>query len=108
MTNDELQTADGGGGEPPFANVQAVDCTLLALLALGVLALGLTHAAMVFLGVYWAGVAAVGVFVLWFSLMPTTCMNGGLVFSLVAMAVLCNTIGVVVAAAIRFVISLFS
>ena len=51
---------------------------------------------------------AIAVFVLWATVMPTTCMSGGLICSLVAMAVLFNTIGIVLAAVIRFVVSLFS
>lgn len=40
--------------------------------------------------------------------MPTTCMSGGLICSMVAMMVLFNTFGILLAAAIPFVVSLFS
>jgi hypothetical protein len=66
------------------------------------------HSAISLVGLNWAAVVAVAVFFVWVTVMPTTCMNGGLICSIVAMAVLFNTIGIVLAAVIRFVVSLFT
>ena len=55
-----------------------------------------------FLGLYWGAAAAIAIFVLWVYLMPTTCMNGGLICSFVATMLLVNTICMVLFAVIRF------
>lgn len=90
------------------AQTKGVDWALILFLSLGVAALLLPHISLPFVGAYWAAVLAVAIFALWVMVMPTTCMNGGLIFSLVAMAVLFNTVGIVLAAAIRFAVSLFT
>jgi hypothetical protein len=79
---------------------------LLLFIVLANVAFWLPHVFTAFVGVYWGALVAVVVFVLWFGFMPTTCMSGGLICSMVAMLVLFNTIGVLLAAAIRFVVSL--
>ena len=80
----------------------------LLFFVLANVAFWLPHIMTSFVGVYWAALVAVVVFTLWVSFMPTTCMNGGLICSMVAMLVLFNTVGILLAAAIRFVVSLFA
>lgn len=83
-----------------------VDAGLYAFLALGTIALLSPHVVIVLAGVYWAALFAVILLVLWFSLMQTTCMNGGRICSLVAMMVLVNTVAIVLAASLKYLIQL--
>lgn len=84
------------------------DGGLIVFLALAALVLLSPHIAIVFVGLYWAAVIAVGVCALWVTVMPTTCMNGGLICSCVAMAILFNTIAIVLGAIIGLVVSWFT
>lgn len=107
MTLDESKVPHEPSDESHAPSYEGVDWGLFIFLTLGVVALLLPHISISFVGLYWAGVVAVVVFVVWVTVMPTTCMSGGLICSLVAMAVLFNTLGIVLAAGIRFVVSLF-
>ena len=106
MTTEELNNEPSE--ELNAQNYEGVDWGLFVFLALGIVALLVPHISIPFIGLYWATVVAVAVFVLWLMVMPTTCMSGGLICSLVAMAIFFNTIGLLLAAVIRFVVSLFS
>ena len=108
MTLDESKVPLEPSDESQAPSNEGMDWGLVIFLTLGVVALLLPHISIPFVGLYWAAVVAVVVFVVWVTVMPTTCMSGGLVCSFVAMAVLFNTLGIVLAAGIRFVVSLFS
>lgn len=98
MTTDESNAC----GEPsevlPPQTYEGIDWGVIVL----------PYVSIAWVGLYWAAAGAVGVFILWVTVMPTTCMNGGLICSLVAIAVLFNTIGFLLGAGVRFVVSLFS
>lgn len=89
-------------------NQKRFDWGLLLFIALGVAALVSPHCAILFAGLYWAAVVAVGVCALWVTVMPTTCLNGGLICSFAAMAILFNTIAIVLGAIIGLVVSWFT
>lgn len=108
MTTDESNTYGERSDELRPQNYEGIDWGLIVFLTLGIAALLLPYISIPFVGVYWAAVVAIAVFVVWVTVMPSTCMNGGLICSLVAMAVLFNTIGIVLGAAVRFLVSLFS
>ena len=108
MAAEELNGPDAPSKGLNAPNHDTVDWGLIVFLALGIVALLVPHISIPFVGVYWAAVVAVAVFVLWGTVMPTTCMSGGLICSLVAMAIFFNTTGLVLAVVIRFVVSLFS
>ena len=108
MAINELNSPGDPSREPKTRNHEGVDWGLFVFLALGIVALLVPYISIPFVGVYSAAVVAVAVFVLWVMVMPTTCMSGGLICSLVAMAIFFNTIGLVLAAVIRFLVSLFS
>ena len=108
-----MVTQDSNAGDESKGGLTKVDhrSALLGLylfLVFAIAALVLPHAALLFWGVYWAALAACIVFVVWFGVMPTTCMNGGLICSLVAIMVLFNTVGIVLVALVKFTVSLFS
>lgn len=108
MTKDQANASNERSEQLPVPDYEGMDWGVLIFLVLGVVALSLPYIATSFVGGYWAAAVAVAVLVLWFAVMPTTCMSGGLICSLVAMAIMFNTIGFVLVAAIRFVVSLFS
>jgi hypothetical protein len=108
MTTDESMAPHKPGNDSPLAVSKRVDLGLTVFLALGAVACLLPHVSILFVGVYWAVLVATAVFVLWSAVMPTSCMNGGLICSLVAMAVFFNAIGIALGASIRFVVSLFT
>lgn len=108
MTTDNSEGPVGPGRGLRSADHQRVNYGLLLFFVLGVLAVAAPQLAFKFAGPYWAALAAVAVFVLWISVMPTTCMSGGLYCSLVAMTILSNTVVILLFAAIRFAVSLFS
>ena len=108
MVTDGSNAPDGPSSGQPSANDRTVDWGLLVFLALAALALVLPHASLSFVGVYWAALVAIAIFVLWFKVMQTTCMSGGFICSVVAMMVLFNTIAIVLVAMVRFVASQFS
>jgi len=83
------------------------DWELIAFLALGLTAILLPFCLRPFVGIFWGALAAIGVNILWFKLMPTTCINGAFICSIVAMASLSNTIGFVLAAILRIVVFSF-
>ncbi len=107
MTTDESNTCSEAIDDVPTHGYEGIDWGLIAFFLLGVTALGMPNISIAFLGVYWAAIVAVGIFAIWFTFMPTRCINGGLICSVVAIAVLVNTIGFVFGAVIRFVASLF-
>lgn len=106
MANAESNTPHERGDGPATQNSPGVDRGLLQFVALGSLALVLPLVVAVFAGVFWAAAVSMAVCVLWFTRMQTTCMNGGMICSLTAIAVICNTTGIVFAAGLRFVTSL--
>jgi hypothetical protein len=108
MTTDDSVTSHEQDNGFPGPNNDGVDWGLLVFLTLGVAALLSPYALIPFVGVYWAAAAAVGVLLVWFAVMQTTCINGGLICSLVALAILSNTIGIVIGATIRFAASLLA
>ena len=82
--------------EPPLSPPDWGDIAgLLVFLLLALGALAAPHVALQFAGVYWAAAVAFGVFVAWIGVMPTTCMSGGLYASMIAIAILFNTIAIV-------------
>ena len=85
-----------------------VDWGLIVVLTLGLIPLLTPLIAIQYVGIYWAAVVAVVVFLIWCFVMPTTCMNGGLIFSILAMSLLFNTAIIITTAAVTFLISLFS
>jgi hypothetical protein len=99
MSKHDLDGSVEPGGGLPSASHGPVDYGLYVFFALGVLAVAAPQLSFIFGGPYWAALAAIAVFVLWISVMPTTCMSGGLYCSLVAMAILFNTLGIVLFAA---------
>ena len=70
-------------------------------LALAVLAFLTPFIVIPFLGVYWGAGAATFIFVVWAYWMPTTCMNGGLLYSFIATMLLVNAIFIVIFAILR-------
>jgi hypothetical protein len=108
MTTDNSEGPVEPGKGLRSADHQPVEYRLLVFFALGVLAVAAPLIAFKFAGSYWAALAAAVVLVLWFSVMPTTCMSGGLYCSLIAMLIFFNTVGILLFAAIRFAVSLFS
>jgi hypothetical protein len=108
MARDALNAQDEPDGELRSWERETVDWGLVVFLVLAVIALLLPHISISFGGVYWGAGVAVALFVVWGGMMPTTCMSGGLVCSLAAMLILFNTIGIVLAAIIRLVVSLFT
>lgn len=75
--------------------------SLFRFLALAVLAYLIPLVVISFLGVHWGAGVAILIFVVWVYVMPTTCMNGGLICSFVATMLLVNAIALVVAALVR-------
>lgn len=97
---------DQAGKGPSTRNSPGMDWGLLQFVALGSLALVLPLVVALFTGVFWAAAVAMAVCVLWFTRMQTSCINGGMICSLMAIAVMCNTTGLVLAAGLRFLTSL--
>ncbi|WP_417393858.1 hypothetical protein [Gimesia chilikensis] len=85
-----------------------VDWGLIVVLTLGLIPLLTPLIAILYVGIYWAAVVAVVVFLIWCFVMPTTCINGGLNFSILAMSLLFNTAIIITTAAVTLLISLFS
>lgn len=81
---------------------------LIVFLALGMCAILTPHATVWVAGVYWGAVLAGVVLIVWVMVMQTSCMNGGLICSLVAMIILSNSLGIVLAAVVRYLVSTFS
>lgn len=84
-----------------------VDWGLIIVLTLAIIAFLIPHISIFFGGIYWAAVLAVVVFLTWGFTMPTTCMNGGLIFSMIAMILLLNTFIFVAVAIVSFLEYLF-
>ncbi|QDU12113.1 hypothetical protein V202x_55380 [Gimesia aquarii] len=105
MVTEKSNTCSEPSDEVPAQSYEGIDWGLAIFLVLGVVALLLPHVSIPFVGVYWAAAVAVVVFVVWNTVMPTTCMSGGLICSLVAMAVIFNTLGIVLAVVIRLIVS---
>ena len=67
------------------------DFSLLFLLLLFFAAIATPIICLSVLGIYWTTLLAVGIFTLWVSTMPSTCMDGGFITSLFAMTLLVQT-----------------
>ncbi len=59
-------------------------------------------------GLYWAAAAGAGVVILWMATMPVTCMEGGLISSMIAMAILGNGAVLIFAVLARLIRLFFS
>jgi hypothetical protein len=68
---------------------------------LAVLAFLTPFIVMPFLGLYWVAGVAILIFAVWASVMPTTCMNGGLIYSFITTMLLINAIFLVIFAILR-------
>jgi hypothetical protein len=84
------------------------DWRLIAFVSIAIAALLGPHISLTFIGVYWSAALSVAIFAVWFSVMQTTCINGGMICSLFAMAILLNTIGLVFLAVVRLIVTLFT
>jgi len=84
--------------EPTPLSRESAEWGLYIFLALAVGALALPFAVLPIIGVYWTAVIAVVVCIIWFRVMPTTCINGAFVCSLMAMMILVNAISMIVIA----------
>ncbi|MEI8018839.1 MAG: hypothetical protein WCH39_11620 [Schlesneria sp.] len=80
---------------------QSAGMSLFGFLALAVIAFLVPFVVVPFFGVHWGAGAAISIFVFWVYVMPTTCMNGGLICSFVATMLLVNAIAFVVATLVR-------
>ena len=58
-------------------------------------------------GIYWGALAYFATAVVWMITMPCTCMNGGLIFSLMAMPIILGGLAVPLLAGIVYVVSRF-
>lgn len=85
-----------------------VDWGLIVVLTLWLIPLLIPLFSFLYVGIYWAAILAVVALLIWCFVMPTTCMNGGLIFSILAMSLLFNTAIIITTAAVTFLISLFS
>ncbi len=83
------------------------DAGMIAYAICAVVAWGLPIAIAVSLSIYWSSLLAVLIFVTWIIAMPCTCQSGGLLSSLVAMALFFTTLGYLVVAGIAFVGTFF-
>lgn len=101
-------TCSEPGDQFPTQNERGIDWGFALFLVLGVVALLLPSLSIPFVGVYWAAVVVVIVLVVWFTVMPTTCMSGGLICSLVALVILSSTLGIVLIAVARFIVSFYT
>lgn len=77
---------------------------LWVFMLLAVVAFAIPHVALIFFGVYWSALIAVLVLILWVRTMPTTCMSGGLICSLVMLCVVGNTAALTIVAIGRMVL----
>jgi hypothetical protein len=106
MENENANQSRGSSTKEEVAGVRPSDLGLYVFVALAFVALltpGVTAAVW---GVYWAAVIGILVFILWVFTMPTTCMSGGLVCSLAAMAIFFNAAVMLLLALVRFLFSL--
>ena len=85
---------------------EPIDRGLVVALVLAVVAIAAAPATLFIAGIYWAALVALAVFLLWTSTMPSSCMNGGFIFSLVMLALLGNVLGTSLMALAKLVISL--
>jgi hypothetical protein len=106
MDDDSVQAASESPGDARCSVSRTWDVGLCVFLFLALVAILGPHIVAVVWGLYAAALVAIVVCVTWLVTMPTTCMSGGLVCSLAAMAILLNTIAVGLAALGRFVFSL--
>jgi hypothetical protein len=98
MTNNSHAPKESDNSENPDSQVMSFRWFLV----LAVIAFLMPFLVIPLFGVYWGAATAIVVFMLWIYLMPTTCMNGGLICSFVATMLLVNTICMVVFSVIRF------
>jgi len=108
MVTQDSNARDESNGGLTTVNHRSALLGLYLFLVFASAALVLPHATLLFWGVYWAALAACIVLAVWFGVMPTTCMSGGLICSLVAIMALFNTVGIVLLALVKFTVSLFS
>lgn len=108
ITNGKIAFMSTDSSEPKIPdsklsseNSESAGIGLPSFLAFAVLAYLMPFVVITFFGVYWGAGAAIVLFVLWVYVMPTTCMNGGLICSFVAMMLFVNTIAIVIFALIR-------
>jgi hypothetical protein len=86
----------------PFWDAGMIAYTICAAVAWGLpIAIGVSFS------IYWASVLAVLIFVTWIFVMPCTCQSGGLLSSLVAMALFITTVGYLVVAGVAFIGTVF-
>lgn len=87
---------------------ESTDHWLHVSLALALVALAAPHIVLWVCGVYWAVLVGLVVWIAWFATMPTTCVNGGFIFSLVGMSIALNATGLALLGVVKFVVSLVS
>lgn len=90
-------------GQPDF-----YDLGLIVYLLLAVGAIIAPHLIGAVYGLYWAAAAGAGVVILWLATMPVTCMEGGFISSMIAMAILGNGAVLIFAVLARLIRPLFS
>lgn len=89
------------GESSPKTPDRKYDVGLLLLFLFAVVAIAIPYLALGFFGAYWSAAVAVLTLVLWFCLMPTSCMNGGLIYSLAMLVIVGNTVFFLVVAICR-------
>lgn len=92
----------------PDQSHAGVDWGLIVISILAFVALLFPHFSNSFAGVYWAAAVAIAVWSFWVKVMPTSCINGGLIYSFLAITILLNTVGFMLIAIVRFVVALFA
>lgn len=89
----------------PNAIASCLGCGLYAFLATAAIFGPVTLLPIV--GIYWGALIFAVVAVMWRMTMPCTCLGGGMVYSIIAMPILCSGILCPVLACGKFLLSLF-
>lgn len=84
------------------------DWGFIVYLLLAVGAITAPHVVAAMYGLHWAATTGAVVVILWSTTMPVTCMEGGLLSSMIAMAILCNAAVLIFASLARLVAPLFT
>lgn len=92
--NEEAPKTDINAKEEPFS--------LLIILGLFAAAIATPFIILNLFGIYWAALSSFIIMIAWFSKLPTTCIGGGLIFSLLAFPILLSGIGYPIFAGIDF------